>query len=112
MVRPGRLDVRERVERGTVTVWVEGELDLSTIPVLEQHVDAQIGGGRTALTLDMSGVTFMDSSGLRYLIVLNERAQREGWPVSLVAPAHESARLVLEMTGADRALPFRGPARP
>jgi hypothetical protein len=40
------------------------------------------------------------------LIELNERAQRDGWSLSLIAPKHESANLLLRMTGADSALPF------
>jgi anti-sigma B factor antagonist len=58
------------------------------------------------LVLDLSGVTFMDSSGLRLLIELNERAQREGWSLSLISREHEAATLVLRITGADAALPF------
>jgi anti-sigma B factor antagonist len=107
MARPGRVEIREQVEGETVTLWVEGELDLSTIPVLSQQLDPHIAGhGHTALRLDLSAVTFMDSSGLRLLIELHERSRREGWGLTLAAPKHESATLVLRMTGADTALPF------
>jgi anti-sigma B factor antagonist len=106
MVRPIRVEIREETDGEHQILAVEGELDLSSIPVLARHLDGQIGGVRKALTVDLSGVTFMDSSGLRLLIELSERAQREQWALSLVAPRHESANLVLRMTGADSALPF------
>jgi anti-anti-sigma factor len=106
MVRPIRVEVREQTDGEHQILAVDGELDLSSISVLAQHIDGQIGGEHKALTLDLSGVTFMDSSGLRLLIELNARAQREAWSLSLVAPRHEAANLVLRMTGADRALPF------
>lgn len=109
MVRPIRLEVREEPDREHPTLAVDGELDLGSIPLLAQHIDGQIGDGQEALTLDLSGVTFMDSSGLRLLIELSERADRDGWRLSLIAPRHESANLVLRMTGADRELPFEGP---
>jgi anti-sigma B factor antagonist len=109
MVRPVRLEVTVQPGRAGPTLAVEGELDLSSIPLLAQHIDGQVTPEQEALTLDLSEVTFMDSSGLRLLIELNERAEREGWSLSLIAPAHESANLVLRMTGADRALPFEGP---
>jgi anti-anti-sigma factor len=84
---------------------IDGELDISTIPLLEQQIEAT-HASPTPLTLDLSGLTFMDSSGLRLLIELNERARREAWKLSLVPSRHESANLVLRITGADAALPF------
>jgi anti-sigma B factor antagonist len=115
MVRPIRVEIAERRDGESVTVSVEGELDLGTIPVLEQHLDGHLDGhldaAPTALTLDLGGVTFMDSSGLRMLIELNGRSHSEGWVLSLLSPHHEAARLVLRMTGADSALPFEDRAR-
>jgi anti-sigma B factor antagonist len=109
MVRPARLEVRVQPDRARPTLAVDGELDLSSVPLLAQHIDSQIESEPDAVTLDLSGITFMDSSGLRLLIELNERAKRDGWSLSLIAPQHDSATLVLRMTGADRALPFEGP---
>lgn len=107
MVRPIRIEIREELHGEDITLSVEGELDLGSVPLLAQHIEAQIGdGNEKALTLDLSDVTFMDSSGLRALIELNERAKRDAWGLSLIAPKHDAARLVLRMTGADAALPF------
>jgi anti-sigma B factor antagonist len=109
MVRPTRVEIREQSEGENLTLSVDGELDLSTVPLLEQHIDA-IGQSPTTLTLDLGGLTFMDSSGLRLLIELNERAKSEAWKLSLLPSRHESANLVLRITGADAPLPFE--ARP
>jgi anti-anti-sigma factor len=111
MVRPIRVEIREETAGDSPALSVDGELDLSSVPVLAQHIEGQLGGDRKALTLDLSGVSFMDSSGLRLLIELNERAQREGWSLSLIPPKHESANLVLRMTGAHSALPFEDPSQ-
>jgi len=105
MVRQARIAISEKVQGANLVLSIDGELDISTIPLLEQQIEAT-HASPTPLTLDLSGLTFMDSSGLRLLIELNERAQREQWALSLVAPRHESANLVLRMTGADSALPF------
>jgi anti-sigma B factor antagonist len=112
MARPPRIEIRETREGEKLTVSVEGELDLGTIPALAQHIDARTDSDDGALTLDLGGVTFMDSSGLRMLIELTERSQRQGWELSLIAPEHQSATLVLRMTGADQALPFEGRSAP
>jgi anti-anti-sigma factor len=97
--------ISEQVRGANLVLSLEGELDISTVPLLEAQIEA-IDGSPTTLTLDLSGLTFMDSSGLRLLIELNERASREAWKLSLVPSRHESANLVLRITGADAALPF------
>jgi len=106
MVRPRKFEIREASERGNLTLSITGELDLSTVPALEQRVNDRLDESVTTLSLDLSEVTFMDSSGLRLLIELNQRADREAWELSLIPSRHESAKVVLRMTGADAALPF------
>ena len=49
--------------------------------------------------------TFIDSSGLRMLIGLNDRAEQEGWTLALLRPAEPSLS-VFQITGADDNLPF------
>lgn len=107
-LEPSRVEIREEAHGEDLIVRIEGELDLGTIPALYAHLrtppDAK--PPYSTLTLDLGAVTFMDSSGLRFLIELNERSQREGWALRLCSPRHEAATLVLRMTGADAALPF------
>jgi anti-sigma B factor antagonist len=61
-----QLQVRLDREDSLLRVVVSGELDIATVPDLERHVEA--AGSAPALELDLSGVTFIDSSGLRLLI--------------------------------------------
>jgi anti-sigma B factor antagonist len=110
MVRPTRFEIAEGAEGEARIIWVAGELDLSTVPALTHRVDSQVGENLTTLTLDLSDLTFMDSSGLRLLIELDQRAQRETWKLVLIPSKHESANTVLRVTGADRALPFETPS--
>lgn len=106
MVRPSTFAIRDLTDGANHKLAVEGELDLSTVPVLARGVDDLLGDSPTNLTLDLSAMTFMDSSGLRLLIELGERSRREGWQLKLIASQHEAANAVLRMTGADTALPF------
>jgi anti-anti-sigma factor len=65
------------------TLRLVGELDISNV----EQVQAQLGEELVAcqqLTLDASGLTFMDSQGLRMLIGLGERAGARGWTVRLL----------------------------
>jgi anti-sigma B factor antagonist len=108
MVRQARIEIREQPRGANLVLSIAGELDISTVPVLERQIEAIGENPPTTLTLDLSGLTFMDSSGLRLLIELNERSARETWTLSLIPSQHESANLVLRITGADAALPFEG----
>lgn len=106
MVRPIPFEITDQTEGDVCVLAIVGELDLSTITVLANHVEAKLGENPNTLTLDLTGLTFMDSSGLRLLIDLHDRSRREAWELTLIPSAHESANTVLRITGADAALPF------
>jgi len=109
MVRPTRFEITERTRGAIPILSVAGELDLNTALELAQRVEEKLGEAPTTLTLDLSELTFMDSSGLRLLIELNRRADQETWRLALIPSRHESATTVLRLTGADVALPFEDP---
>jgi anti-anti-sigma factor len=107
MVRPTKFEISQRSTGSTLNMSVTGELDLRTVATLSQHLDDALGQGITALTLDLRELAFMDSSGLRFLIELGDRARQQAWQLRLIAPKHEAAAIVLRVTGADTALPFQ-----
>lgn len=106
MARHPEFEIVERDDPPQVTLSVAGELDLSTTTELSERVGLRLERGARDLRLDLRKLSFMDSSGLRLLIELADRARREGWSLRLIAPREEAAALVLRATGADRALPF------
>ncbi len=65
------IDVTVHPDRTVVAVT--GELDLHPCPRITEATDALTLRGQT-LTLDLSSVTFMDSSALNMLLVLRRRA--------------------------------------
>src|SRR4029453_11985858 len=68
---PAPFDVSVEGADGRVVLRARGELDLSTAPTLE-HALVTLDGGSSEGLLDMSQVSFMDSSGLRLLIIAAE----------------------------------------
>jgi len=85
---------RERRTNATV-LRLTGELDLATAPdVLAAVEAATTDGGPSRLVLDMSGVSFIDSTGVRTLLEANRVA---GNDLSLLAPSPAVTR-VLELT--------------
>jgi anti-sigma B factor antagonist len=95
-------DLSYTVDRtGTTSVGVlAGEIDLASIDALEAAItateqDAAAGGD---VVLDMSGVTFLDSSGLRVLVTANDRLASAGSRLVIRRPSASVLR-VLEITG-------------
>jgi anti-anti-sigma factor len=57
---------------GSPAIWVDGELDMATAPELAEALGPWRDGQRSdpVLRVDLSGLTFIDSSGLRVLLEL------------------------------------------
>ncbi|HEX5614340.1 MAG TPA: STAS domain-containing protein [Acidimicrobiia bacterium] len=89
-----QIDVQE--SSGNVVVAVVGEIDAHTCGDLAAALERVIESGAQAVTLDVAGVEFIDSSGLRVLIQANERL--EPGRLGLRAP-NETFRRLLEITG-------------
>jgi anti-sigma B factor antagonist len=92
-------------EGETVRLVLSGELDLATVGRVDAVVDATLEQGAQALIVDLSGLGFIDSSGLRLFVVLHQRADAEGWKLSLIRP-REEAMTVFKVSGLEENLPF------
>lgn len=84
-------------ERGEdMIVEVRGEVDLSTAPVLDQRL-SQLSDLHK-LVVDLSGVSFLDSSGLGVLVRTSNKLEAHGGVIRLVVN-HPQVLKVLEITG-------------
>jgi anti-sigma B factor antagonist len=80
-----------------VTVVVRGELDIASAPALASRLRELMCRPIGSLTVNMAGIAFMDSSGLRALNACRDDAERRGIGFSLEAVSPEVQR-VLELT--------------
>ena len=96
----------EQPADGSFLVAASGELDLSNSKSLEDAVSAARDRGARSLVLDLSGLTFMDSSGLRLLIDTWNEANVADRTLSIVVRAGGLVRRLLEITGCDAVLPI------
>ena len=72
-----------------VTVTVAGELDVSTVPAFNKELSELRQNSATTLVLDLSGTTFMDSTGLSAVLVAEMHARMRGQRFKVVAgPPH------------------------
>jgi anti-anti-sigma factor len=92
-------------DRDTGRLTLCGELDIATVPRVEEAVDALLAQGVKKLTIDLGDVGFVDSSGLRLFIVLDQRASAEGWTLGLTRPGRQ-ALTVFRVSGVEENLPF------
>jgi anti-sigma B factor antagonist len=106
MVRPTKFEMQQRNAGSTLILSIAGELDMSTVELLAQRIDENLRRQATDLTLDLRELAFMDSTGLRLLIELHDRSRQEAWRLRIISPEHETAAVILRITGADTALPF------
>jgi anti-anti-sigma factor len=104
-------EIRSEFEASACQLTVIGDLDIATTPQLEEAARSTVARGVRELTLDLRELGFMDSSGLRLLVILNEHANNEGWTLRLLKPADPVLR-ILTLTGADKNLPFVEDPRP
>jgi anti-sigma B factor antagonist len=82
----------------TVLVTASGEIDSTSSPVLRQRLDDLLDGEARELTVDLGGVTFLDSAGLCVLAAAHRRAVRQGVRMRVLASSRAVIR-PLEITG-------------
>ncbi len=72
------LDIVSRVDDGVGRLFVSGELDLATAAELFRRVEEAQGGEEPPAELDLSGLVFLDGSGLRCLMAVQSGANGQG----------------------------------
>lgn len=92
------IDIQEHGDE--LVVRVDGELDLSTSPNLSAALTDAGDGTATSITLDLSGVTFIDSSALRVLVLSGRALGQDGCQLR-IGPRSEMVGRVLAMTNLD-----------
>jgi anti-sigma B factor antagonist len=78
------LDVQSEDRDGLVHVALRGELDLSTVGKVQDELDRIEASSPRVVLLDLSKLTFLDSTGLRCLVTADERARESGRRVVIV----------------------------
>ena len=91
---PNRLVITEIASN---SVALRGEIDAHSAPILAARFQT-LPAGDDDIVIDMADVTFMDSSGLRVLIDVHQRADTESRRLILSAPSQSVTRL-LEVSG-------------
>jgi anti-sigma B factor antagonist len=82
-----------------------GELDLATADAVQAELERIEARDATSIVLDLKGLTFMDSTGVRLLVSAHARSRADTGRLSLLrGPA--AVQRVMELSGVDVLLPF------
>jgi anti-sigma B factor antagonist len=100
------LDYDTRRDGAVAVIAPRGELDLPGAAVLETEIDSLLADpGVGTIVLDLRGLDFLDSSGLRLVIVTDMRAREEGRRFALVR-GDATVHRVFEITRMSERLDF------
>jgi anti-anti-sigma factor len=77
----------------------EGELDIYGARALAPGLNAAAGAHYPLVVLDLSGVTFVDSTSLATILQAHQRLERQGRALVLVVPPGSAAAVVLDLSG-------------
>ena len=89
------MDIAKKTEGGRTVISVTGRVDTTTAPELDAGLKLE---GTETLTLDLSGVPYMSSAGLRCLLVAQKKMMAGGGSLT-IAGLQPAVREVLDITG-------------
>ncbi len=99
-----RLAVEQEVDDLGVTLIVRGELEIDNASLLREEVEKLVGETER-LTLDLSNVGYLDTTGLATIVWAHSEAKLNGWTFKIRKPS-DRVRFLIVRTGLDRVLPF------
>ncbi len=89
-----RLRIESTDEDGILVILLEGELDLSTAPLLEEEFDKPQVRAAAILVLDLRELEFMDSTGLRAILAEHEHCEQIGRGFAITGSSDQVDRLL------------------
>jgi len=103
-----QLKIGVRRDGGRAIIALEGELDLASAEVLQQTLDGEDLREEAMIVLDLQGVEFMDSTGLRAVLMALEHCRGRGQEFA-VTPGSPQVQRLLSVTGVAGHLPMIAP---
>ena len=97
------LDVDTHEEDGAIRLALSGELDISSASRVEEELDRVEAERPPVLVLDLRGLAFMDSTGLRLIVSADARAREQGRRLAVVR-GPEAVQRIFRVTRLDERL--------
>lgn len=88
---------------GWTAMTVEGEIDLATAEDLEKAIDAVFSNGSTSLVVDLNSSSFMDSTGLKTIVMAERQFADQGRELAIAVDGGPISRLI-DLSGVDTSI--------
>jgi anti-sigma B factor antagonist len=108
---PEEFAVREEADGDRHTLVLAGELDLASAPTLEATTARLCADGASEIVVDLSGLAFIDSTGLRTILGSMSLCEEHLCNFWLI-PGPRAVQRLFELAGILERLPFREPDLP
>ena len=105
LIELGQLTLRSEREGVVHTICPSGELDVATADDVQAELERVEATDASSIVLDLSDLTFMDSTGVRLLVNAEVRSRADSNRLTLLR-GRPAVQRVLELTSVDVLLPF------
>ncbi|MBI2298205.1 MAG: STAS domain-containing protein [Armatimonadetes bacterium] len=95
------LRVNISVVDGLVVLSLFGEVDIASVPILQEHFQRQFAEGSQRMIVDLEGLDYLDSTGLGCVTAARRQAREAGGDLLLVCTRQRVLRL-FNITGLDQ----------
>jgi anti-sigma B factor antagonist len=105
-VRDGMLSVRVSDAGPDVTVAAAGEMDMANAGTLAAELERVEAEGAESITIDISELEFIDSTGIAILVAAHQRLNADATRLRIVPSRASGVQRVMEVTGLAKELPL------
>lgn len=100
---PGLTISSQELSNGWLAIVVEGEVDLATVEGLQGAIDEAYERAPADLVVDLNKSTFMDSTGLKTLVMANRKFDADGRSFAIAVSGGPVSRLI-DLSGVDASI--------
>lgn len=104
-------ELKNLVSGGTYTLVLTGEIDMVAAPQLEEAIGRLCVDGVSEIVLDLSEVTFMDSTGLRAVVAAQQACEEAQFGFAVI-PGPSQVQRLFEIAGLLERVPIMGVEHP
>lgn len=91
------------LSNGWQCIAVSGEIDLATVPELETAIDSVFSSNSHPLVVDLTESSFMDSTGLKTLVMANRKFDEDGRLFAIAVSGGPVSRLI-DLSGVETSI--------
>ncbi len=101
------MEISNRKQGNALVVSVQGRMDAVTAPEFEKELERLMGGDETMFVIDLAGLDYISSAGLRSILALAKKLKTGGGVLHLAA-MQDVVKEVFDISGFSSIIPIFG----